>query len=50
MLITAIVLILLLVSALINLALIGEVERCHEHIEELWSENENLRKEPHWHV
>lgn len=42
MIVTAIVLIALLISALLNLFLVGEAQRCHEHIEKLWEENEEL--------
>ena len=42
MIITAIVLIALLIAALVILALIAEIELCHEHIETLWAENEGL--------
>jgi hypothetical protein len=42
MIVTAIILIALLISALLNLFLVGEAQRCHERIETLWEENEEL--------
>jgi hypothetical protein len=42
MIVTAIILISLLISVLLNLFLVGEAQRCHERIETLWEENEEL--------